>query len=102
MYLSSALALGLVSTGFGHVIQNREPVDGFPSAKDLCGTQATEDWIAADFALPDPTQKRQAANLTEIVVDAYFHVVTNSTRVEDGNVPVRFSFFPSVSLLQKC
>lgn len=90
MHLSSALALGLAGTGFGHVIQNREPVDGFGTVKDLCGTRPTEDWLAADFALPDPTQKRQAANLTDIVADVYFHVVTNSTRLEDGYVSVRF------------
>ncbi|GAB1313431.1 hypothetical protein MFIFM68171_03641 [Madurella fahalii] len=48
-----------------------------------CGTVATEEWLAADYARA-PSAKRQVVGQPSITVDTYFHVVTNSTRVQDG------------------
>lgn len=50
---------------------------------DWCGTVATGEWLAADYTRAS-SAKRQVAKPPSITVDTYFHIVTNSTRVQDG------------------
>lgn len=62
---------------------------------DWCGTAATEDWLAADYArAPHPSAQRHMTGPSSITVDTYFHIVTNSTRVQDGWLTVSSSRLP--------
>src|SRR5690349_13385333 len=56
---------------------------------DWCGTVATEDWLAEDRASESKRKRHGPRQSSSITVSTYFHVVANSTRLQDGWLTVR-------------
>jgi hypothetical protein len=55
-----------------------------------CGTKAPAPELQKDFGIDEISGRAEAAT-SPIVVNTYFHIVTNSTRIQDGYLTVRFS-----------
>ena len=86
--LFKLLALALTSTTSGHVIQSRQDASG---SGGWCGSVATPEWLADAHSRAEGPHKRMVARQSAIVVDTYFHVVANSSRVQDGYLSVSFT-----------
>ena len=84
--LSCIIALTIASSASGHSIPRAEP----QSLANWCGTVATPEWITADRErLAAATNKTLFPRQSTFTVNTYFHVVANSTRVQDGYLSVR-------------
>lgn len=73
------VALALVGTLCMRVHAIEPDVD----LTDWCGTVATEEWLAEDLS-SEAKRKRHGGRQSSITVSTYFHVVANSTRLQDG------------------
>jgi len=85
LLLSCITTLTIASAASGHIIPRAEP----QSLGNWCGTVATPEWITADHKRLAATNKTLLPRQSAFTVDAYFHIVANSTRVQDGYLSVR-------------
>lgn len=71
------IAITLVSIASVHAVESDAELGNW------CGTVVAEEWLADDYARTS-VAKRQSTGQPSITVNTYFHVVANSTRVQDG------------------
>ncbi|KAK0704470.1 metalloprotease 1 precursor [Lasiosphaeris hirsuta] len=84
MSLLKWIAITLASTALAHTVGSGAEPDDL-GARDWCGTVAKPDWLLADSVrVAEHAEKRQTARQSSITVSTYFHVVANSTRIQDG------------------
>ncbi|GAB1311542.1 hypothetical protein MFIFM68171_01752 [Madurella fahalii] len=79
MLLTKSLGLSLASSALGHIIRSEAYDDA--ELGNWCGT---DDTIVSPPLLNSYRPRRKRQGQETIVVPTYFHVVTNSTRPEDG------------------
>lgn len=87
--LSAVLAIPTVAQG---------STDADDDLTEWCGTVATEEWLEQDLHIAaraeEDAKEMRKRQSSSIVVDTYFHVVANSTRVRDGWLTVSLPIIP--------
>jgi len=86
MFLLTWLTMALAYAASGHVLPRAGSYD---DSTDWCRTAATPEWLAEQSSLGE-TGREMMSRQSSITVDTYFHVVANSTRVQDGYLTVRW------------
>jgi len=95
---AAALLASLATSATAHVVR-----DDFAAAKyfgeapeDWCGSDTVDDRLLEEYKTLNALSARQLSysnsssnSSASIVVDTYFHLVSNSTREEDGWLSVR-------------
>ena len=80
------VGFSLFSLTLGYAI--RSETDDPDDLGDWCGTTETPTELQRIYGQRVPFMRRQGNNQTSIIVKTHFHVITNSSRLEDGALTV--------------
>jgi hypothetical protein len=93
MLLLKSTTLLLLSSVSAHVIQSQNARAAKPGSSITGNWCGNAQWDAPKHLMvrsgQDEVASKQAPTNSSIIIDTYVHIVTNSTKVEDGFVPVR-------------
>jgi len=94
LFLQAAALASLATSAAAHVVRDDFAVAKYfgEAPEDWCGSDTVDDRLLEEYKTVNTLSARQLSysnSSASIVVDTYFHLVSNSTKEEDGWLSVR-------------